>query len=484
MERNRQRVRTLAHKENQCFDCQRHGPLSDVVLPIGIFTCGRCAGLHRSLQGHRVATIQATRWSNEDVELLEAAGNRRLRKRWLAKYPQPGAPNHDANDDQQMDRFIQAVWRDKLFYDPDGGGHRKANSVSAAGSPAGRKHSEAGARGSPAGMIPLPPPVDQSTFDNAFGPGSASPISLKTVVDSPSLGHSELSTGLSELDFLSDAQTPQKPSARAAGAGSPAVADFDSIFDGPPPTVSQSPAAPAQPVLPRQPTSPLQTNGVAAMVEPQGPPIDMMLEYMKRVLKVHSLTREEFLEVVEESLTRLRVPWNRGEAAAVATAPGPGAGQVRQPGAQGFSYLAGEPPSHPQMHHHHHHPQQPPAMDVFGARSAASPFPGDLGDPFGSPAGFPAAGGVANAGPGLVDPFGGGGGLQPQLTPYSATSLVDSLSRTRQHQATTDDDIFGNLMGSGGRPLPPAAAQHKPAARPAEPEKPRVDHFSSLNPFM
>lgn len=87
---NRKSLEVLQKKHGNyfCADCSDTDP-KWVVQNIGIFVCENCAGYHRSLGTgvSRVRSIEHDRWEENDIQALEAQGNKKVKAKYEANVP-------------------------------------------------------------------------------------------------------------------------------------------------------------------------------------------------------------------------------------------------------------------------------------------------------------------------------------------------------------------------------------------------------------
>ncbi|KAF4708284.1 hypothetical protein FOZ62_021512, partial [Perkinsus olseni] len=65
-----------------CADCGELGP-TYICTDFGTFVCTECAGIHRELN-HKVKGISVSKWTEQEVENLEAHGNTKDRETYTA----------------------------------------------------------------------------------------------------------------------------------------------------------------------------------------------------------------------------------------------------------------------------------------------------------------------------------------------------------------------------------------------------------------
>lgn len=85
--RNKERLaRIVKLPENKkCFDCAGRGRTAYVVMPLWTFVCTGCSGVHREFS-HRVLSITLHSFTKEQIDQLEAGGNKAAQARWLATW--------------------------------------------------------------------------------------------------------------------------------------------------------------------------------------------------------------------------------------------------------------------------------------------------------------------------------------------------------------------------------------------------------------
>lgn len=113
-----EKIRGLAKERHnkKCFVCQRMGPHSNVVVsPLHVFVCTQCSGIHRNFS-HRVKGISAASFSEDEVAALEANGNKRERRKWLATYKESDCPIDDESSPAQIQRFMHRMFEKKEWY--------------------------------------------------------------------------------------------------------------------------------------------------------------------------------------------------------------------------------------------------------------------------------------------------------------------------------------------------------------------------------
>lgn len=73
------RIRIFQRKKANrvCFDCGEKGP-NAVVVKFNTFICDTCSGIHREFS-HRIKGISMSRWTEEEVEVIEHGGNKQVR---------------------------------------------------------------------------------------------------------------------------------------------------------------------------------------------------------------------------------------------------------------------------------------------------------------------------------------------------------------------------------------------------------------------
>eukprot|EP00731_Ephydatia_muelleri_P031808 Em0023g315a len=108
----------LGEEENKiCADCQTKGPRW-ASWNLGIFICIRCAGIHRNLGVHisRVKSVNLDAWTEEQIESMQAGGN----KRALEIYEKELPPHfRRPTDDSAVENFIRAKYVRKQYVGKD-----------------------------------------------------------------------------------------------------------------------------------------------------------------------------------------------------------------------------------------------------------------------------------------------------------------------------------------------------------------------------
>ncbi|KAF4710736.1 hypothetical protein FOZ62_024066 [Perkinsus olseni] len=97
-----------------CADCGELGP-TYICTDFGTFVCTECAGIHRELN-HKVKGISVSKWTEQDVENLEAHGNTKDRETYMANY-RPGIDLAEPNnqDRQRLRDFMKLKYVDKRW---------------------------------------------------------------------------------------------------------------------------------------------------------------------------------------------------------------------------------------------------------------------------------------------------------------------------------------------------------------------------------
>ncbi|EER09618.1 Stromal membrane-associated protein, putative [Perkinsus marinus ATCC 50983] len=97
-----------------CADCGELGP-TYICTDFGTFVCTECAGIHRELT-HKVKGISVSKWTQQEVEHLEAHGNTRDREIYMANY-RPGIDLAEPNnqDRQRLREFMKLKYVDKRW---------------------------------------------------------------------------------------------------------------------------------------------------------------------------------------------------------------------------------------------------------------------------------------------------------------------------------------------------------------------------------
>lgn len=85
--RNKERLSKIVKlpENKKCFDCASRGRTQYVVMPLWTFVCTGCSGVHREFS-HRVLSITLHSFTKEQIDLLEAGGNKAAQARWLATW--------------------------------------------------------------------------------------------------------------------------------------------------------------------------------------------------------------------------------------------------------------------------------------------------------------------------------------------------------------------------------------------------------------
>ncbi|KAF4713105.1 hypothetical protein FOZ63_006067, partial [Perkinsus olseni] len=97
-----------------CADCGELGP-TYICTDFGTFVCTECAGIHRELN-HKVKGISVSKWTEQEVENLEAHGNTKDRETYMANY-RPGIDLAEPNnqDRQRLKDFMKLKYVDKRW---------------------------------------------------------------------------------------------------------------------------------------------------------------------------------------------------------------------------------------------------------------------------------------------------------------------------------------------------------------------------------
>ena len=93
------------------------------MAPCKSFVCDLCKSAHQSFS-HRVKSVTMSNWTLEEVKVLETAnggGNAATAAIWQGGLPgnQTGKPNANSSDLNAMKRYVQRVYIDKAFYNPN-----------------------------------------------------------------------------------------------------------------------------------------------------------------------------------------------------------------------------------------------------------------------------------------------------------------------------------------------------------------------------
>ena len=98
----------------KCFDCCSRYP-TDINVTCWTFVCARCSGLLRDF-GHRIKSISASRFSDEEVDSLSLNGNVIAATIWLASWsPQIfNQPNED--DNFALKAFMKEKYENLRYY--------------------------------------------------------------------------------------------------------------------------------------------------------------------------------------------------------------------------------------------------------------------------------------------------------------------------------------------------------------------------------
>lgn len=85
--RNKERLDKIVKlpENKKCFDCAGRGRTQYVVMPLWTFVCTGCSGVHREFS-HRVLSITLHSFTKEQIDQLEAGGNKAAQARWLATW--------------------------------------------------------------------------------------------------------------------------------------------------------------------------------------------------------------------------------------------------------------------------------------------------------------------------------------------------------------------------------------------------------------
>jgi len=113
------RIRTFqkAVKENRrCADCLEVGA-TYICMDFGTFICTSCAGIHREFN-HKVKGISVSIWSREEVEFVEANGNEKSNRIYLATRSADEL-DPEANNAEKARPFIRMKYIEKRWVKGD-----------------------------------------------------------------------------------------------------------------------------------------------------------------------------------------------------------------------------------------------------------------------------------------------------------------------------------------------------------------------------
>jgi hypothetical protein len=85
--KNKERLSKIVKlpENKKCFDCAGRGRTQYVVMPLWTFVCTGCSGVHREFS-HRVLSITLHSFTKEQIDQLDAGGNKAAQARWLATW--------------------------------------------------------------------------------------------------------------------------------------------------------------------------------------------------------------------------------------------------------------------------------------------------------------------------------------------------------------------------------------------------------------
>lgn len=114
-ERNQKVVRNLLkHRDNgHCINCDNSGPRF-VCMDFATFVCIICSGIHRELM-HRVKSISISKFTPEEVMLLQDGGNKRAREIYFKEWDSRRHSVPNSRDIDKLREFIKIVYVEKRY---------------------------------------------------------------------------------------------------------------------------------------------------------------------------------------------------------------------------------------------------------------------------------------------------------------------------------------------------------------------------------
>ncbi|KAL0209720.1 hypothetical protein RCL1_008558 [Eukaryota sp. TZLM3-RCL] len=116
-------VRKLQKEEQnrKCLDCDRGGSTYCVFLPndMAAFACVTCAGIHRTYN-HRSKGISVSVFSDEELEILQNCGNRKVNAFYMATHNPTTDPLPNFNDKNAAKRFLDCKYEQKQWFSATG----------------------------------------------------------------------------------------------------------------------------------------------------------------------------------------------------------------------------------------------------------------------------------------------------------------------------------------------------------------------------
>ncbi|OMO52328.1 Arf GTPase activating protein [Corchorus capsularis] len=104
----------LKHPENKrCINCNHLGP-QYVCTTFLTFVCTTCAGIHREFT-HRVKSVSMAKFSEEEVNSLQAAGNERAREIYFKAWDPQRHSSPDGSNLHRLRDFIKHVYVDRKY---------------------------------------------------------------------------------------------------------------------------------------------------------------------------------------------------------------------------------------------------------------------------------------------------------------------------------------------------------------------------------
>mmetsp|Transcript_12167 Transcript_12167/g.18160 ORF Transcript_12167/g.18160 Transcript_12167/m.18160 type:complete len:499 (-) Transcript_12167:201-1697(-) len=97
----------------KCFDCTEKVP-QYVNITYSTFICEACAGIHRNFN-HKVKSISAATFNEDEVADLKAGGNAAAKKLWRALWKESQDPMPDAGDQNGINEFLRKTYVEKRW---------------------------------------------------------------------------------------------------------------------------------------------------------------------------------------------------------------------------------------------------------------------------------------------------------------------------------------------------------------------------------
>eukprot|EP00308_Calcidiscus_leptoporus_P026743 CAMPEP_0119376148 /NCGR_PEP_ID=MMETSP1334-20130426/39181_1 /TAXON_ID=127549 /ORGANISM="Calcidiscus leptoporus, Strain RCC1130" /LENGTH=133 /DNA_ID=CAMNT_0007394651 /DNA_START=65 /DNA_END=463 /DNA_ORIENTATION=+ len=97
-----------------CSDCDSRGN-QYVVLPLNIFVCTTCSGIHREMQ-HRIKGVNMSTFSTDEIKALEKGGNSVGKATWMARWNATDGTPPAEGEVEKLRKHIKDKYEHKRWY--------------------------------------------------------------------------------------------------------------------------------------------------------------------------------------------------------------------------------------------------------------------------------------------------------------------------------------------------------------------------------